>query len=213
MSLFWPAPAAGFKYIWRAPPLVAYLVHPRIPLNKLRRPSLANRTRRSSRPLQCLATPVPHLILAGGCSVPVTTPPSTEWRVVWQPAATARLNPPTGGLFGNNQNQQTQQPASGGLFVNSQQPQQGSGGLFGNNNAGGGLFGARPLAGAPTLPALSTNPTGGSSFSVEARWVRAADSIFQLLFSAGSEPEPAATAPWTIRCSQHEQHIRGLYQQ
>ncbi|KAJ7237441.1 nucleoporin complex subunit 54-domain-containing protein [Mycena haematopus] len=91
---------------------------------------------------------------------------------------------PTSGLFGNSQQPQQQQPASG-LFGNpqQQQPQQNqpaggnifgntqpnSGGLFANNNAGGaggGLFGSRPaggIAGAPTLPSLTPNPTGGSS--------------------------------------------------
>ncbi|KAJ7859102.1 nucleoporin complex subunit 54-domain-containing protein [Mycena leptocephala] len=75
---------------------------------------------------------------------------------------------PTGGLFGNSQQNQ---PAGSNIFGNPQQ-QQGaqappnSGGLFANNNAGGGLFGTRPaggVAGGPTLPSLTTNPTGGSS--------------------------------------------------
>lgn len=71
-----------------------------------------------------------------------------------------------GGLFGNNQNQQkplfgapnnTQAPASGGLFGTSTNTSNTSGGLFGNNNnqstnTGGGLFGS------------STTNTGGGLF-------------------------------------------------
>ncbi|KAF7343223.1 Adrenoleukodystrophy protein [Mycena venus] len=60
-----------------------------------------------------------------------------------------------GGLFGNTQ--QNQPAAGSSLFGNTQQ--QGTS-LFGNNNA------ARPaggIAGGPTLPSLTTNPTGGSS--------------------------------------------------
>ncbi|KAJ7282675.1 nucleoporin complex subunit 54-domain-containing protein [Mycena rebaudengoi] len=74
-----------------------------------------------------------------------------------------------GGLFGNTQ--QNQPAAGGGLFGNPQQQQQqqgqqgGLGGsLFGNNtNTSGGLFGTKPLMGGPTLPSLTTTPTGGSS--------------------------------------------------
>ncbi|KAJ7450858.1 nucleoporin complex subunit 54-domain-containing protein [Mycena latifolia] len=91
---------------------------------------------------------------------------------------------PTGGLFGNTQQQQQTQPA-GGLFGSTQQNQPAGGGLFGNtqqqqqqgaqtqpntgglfgSNTGGGLFGSKPggLAGAPALPSLNTNLTGGSS--------------------------------------------------
>ncbi|KAJ6569880.1 nucleoporin complex subunit 54-domain-containing protein [Mycena vulgaris] len=76
---------------------------------------------------------------------------------------------PTSGLFGSTQQNQP----SGGLFGNTQQQQQqqqqgaqtqpNTGGLFGSNT-GAGLFGPRPgISGAPTLPSLNTNPTGGSS--------------------------------------------------
>ncbi|KAJ6456190.1 nucleoporin complex subunit 54-domain-containing protein [Mycena sanguinolenta] len=88
-----------------------------------------------------------------------------------------------GSLFGNPQQPQQNQQAGGSLFGNTQaaggslfgntqqgaQTQPNAGGLFGSNNAstnGGGLFGTKPaggLAGAPTFPSLTPNPSAGSS--------------------------------------------------
>lgn len=72
-------------------------------------------------------------------------------------------NANTGGIFGQQNQQQPQQsgglfgskPATGGLFGGQQANQQQSGGLFGQQNqqqqqAGGGLFGAKPATGGAT---------------------------------------------------------------